>query len=160
MNLAVGAVGDELADDPTVTGKVLEAESPRSLVTVSVTMNVAADVNVCATVRPVPAAVPSPKVHEYDVIDVAPAPTVLADASKVTGTPVRTGVGDMLNEAVGAPAGAWITPGGTSRMSTLNGIEAGPAVGLETCALAPIGLTMICTKVLDPPTEGGGAGAR
>ena len=117
VNVAVGNADAPPVDDPTVTGKVLEAESPRSLVTVTVTLNVAATVNVCVTVRPVPL-VPSPKVHAYDVICVAPVPIELVDASNVTGTFTTTGVGDIVNAAVGVPAGAWITPGGTSRMST------------------------------------------
>ena len=122
VKAAVGVVepppGPPPAPAPTVTSKVLEAESPRSLVTVSTTVKVAAVAYVCAIVRPVPL-LPSPKLHEYDEIDDAPAPTWLLDASNVTGTAVTTGVGDIVNAAVGDPAGAWITPGGISRISTV-----------------------------------------
>ena len=121
VNAAVGVVGEPPPGSsaaPAVTGNVLDAESPRSLVTVTVTLYVAAAENVCVTALPVPD-VPSPKVHAYDVIEFAPVPAWLVEASNVTGVPATTGVGDIVNAAVGLPAGARMMPGGTRRMSTV-----------------------------------------
>jgi hypothetical protein len=94
--------------------------------------------NVWATVRPLPV-VPSPKLHAYDVICVAPVPIVLGDASNVTGTPMRAVVGDIVNAAVGVPAGGRMTPGGTRRIVTVSGLTATKFV--------PVGVAMIVTQV-------------
>jgi hypothetical protein len=90
--LTCGAVGEMtksalgVATPLTDTVCDTDAERPRSLVTVSVTLNVAAVENACDTVWPAPVP-PSPKFHANEVIADAPVPGVLADASNVTATP-------------------------------------------------------------------------
>ena len=117
-NVKLGLGGVAAGGAPTGVDTLLDADSPRSLVTVSVTTNVCWDVNVCVTERPEPVAVPSPKFQEYAVICVAPVPGKLAEPSNVTWEFCTATSGDMVNDAVGVPAGGRITPGGTSRMVT------------------------------------------
>jgi len=74
-------------DTPTDTVCTDEAETPRSLVTVSVTAKLPVAAKVCVTVFP-DAEPPSPKVQSYADICVAPWPGVLADASNVAATRV------------------------------------------------------------------------
>jgi hypothetical protein len=97
------------------------AERPRSLVTVKLAVKVPMVAYEFVTVLP-DAVPPSPNVHAYDVIAEAPRPGMLAEASNVERTFNCTGVGVTVNDAVGAPAGGRITPGGTSRMVTLSGV--------------------------------------
>src|SRR6516164_7406284 len=52
---------------------------------------------------------------------VAPVPGELDEASKFDATLKLTGVGEMVNCAVGAPAGGRMTPIGTRRMVTVSG---------------------------------------
>src|SRR6185436_20924372 len=104
------------SDPDTVTACVVDAEIPRSLVTVNVTWKVPAASNRWLAVTPV-AALPSPKFQLYDEICEAPEPGTLACASKIAGMPTVTGVGVTVNAAVGDPAGGRITPGETSLIS-------------------------------------------
>src|SRR3990167_5011499 len=92
--------GGELIQSPVNGSSVLtpmfcdaEADKPRSLVTVSVTLKLPLDRNVCVTLRPVELDVPSPQFHEYEVIEVALVPTTLLEASKLIGRFTETGVG-------------------------------------------------------------------
>ncbi len=73
-------------------------------VTVSVTVTVPGDPNVCCTLAPVPAGVPSPKDHSLALI-VSPGDGSEVDV-KVAAAPATTG-SDTVKAAVGAPeAGA------------------------------------------------------
>jgi len=109
-NVAVGAV-----DASTFTDWTDVAERPRSLVTVRLTVKVPVVEYEFVTVLP-DAVPPSPNVHAYDVIAEAPGPGTLAEASNVERTFNCTGVGVIVNDAVGVDAGGRITPGGTSRI--------------------------------------------
>ena len=122
MKSADGACGK-----PTDTVCEVDAETPRSLVTVSVTTNVPEDVNTCVVVTPVPVA-PSPKFHAYEtsvlVDEHAPLGSVaqLVDASKLTLFPTRMPFGGKkANAAFGVPVGGRMTPGGTRRIIPLAG---------------------------------------
>ena len=114
-NCAVGA-----DDAPTVTDWTDVAERPRSLVTVRLTLKVPVVAYECVTVLP-DAVPPSPNVHAYDVIAEAPWPGMLAEASNVERTFICTGVGEIVNDAVGVDAGGRITPVGTRRIVTCSG---------------------------------------
>src|SRR5262249_40086404 len=77
------------------------------------------------------AVAPSPKFHAYCVIvgalaAQAPAlsgPPQLVDASKVDGILKFTGVGEIVNCAVGVCAGGKMTPGGARRICTDSGLS-------------------------------------
>src|SRR5262249_14551978 len=84
----------------TLTCCTDDADRPRSLVTVSVTLNVPSVANVWFTARPVPD-VPSPNVQAYELITFAPSPGLLADASNMAGMLSPTGVGVTVSDAVG-----------------------------------------------------------
>jgi hypothetical protein len=85
------------------------------------------------------------------VIDVAPDPGSLVDASKVVGTLTFTGWGDNVNAAVGEPAGGRMMPVGTSRMLAIWGVT--------VSKLLLVGVATIVTMVPDPPSSGDGNGA-
>src|ERR1700730_8040325 len=84
---------------PTGINADADADSPRSLVTVSVTVKLATVPYVWAIVFPVPL-VPSPKSQAYVTIWLAPAPIVLGDASKWRARPAVAGVGVTVKAAV------------------------------------------------------------
>ena len=86
------------------------------------------------------------------MIEIAPVPGTLADASKFNGTFAEPALGDTVKLGVGVPAGGRITPGGTRRIWAF-------ALSLtDTCAFDPFGVATMLTTVMVPPLAGGGAG--
>src|SRR3979490_2510158 len=84
------------------------------------------------------------------MIEVAPVPGKLEDASKFNGTFALAGLGETVNLAVGVSAGGRITPGGTRRISVEN--------GLDDWRLVPTPIARLVTVVV-VSLEGGGGGA-
>src|SRR6185295_12277046 len=137
-NVAVGS-----APWPTVTFCVIELDAPMLSMTVSVTANVPADLNVCGTISP-DAVPPSPKFHSHWTI--VPVVEVLAEASNSACSLSFGAAGVTVN------FGGTVVPPGTTWIVAKRGVALAKSV--------PSGVITTCTSVVGATPAGAGGAVK
>jgi len=116
---------------------VVEFDAPMLSMTVSVTANVPADLNVCGTISP-DAVPPSPKFHSHWTI--VPVVEVLAEASNSACSLSFGAAGVTVNFGVTLPRGGTVVPPGTTWIVAKRGVALAKSV--------PSGVITTCTSVV------------